>query len=171
MRGEKGMGQSKRKDYTISEIARLSDVTVASVSKYVKRNGLKPVRLGKNNSKYFDSSVLDEIRSYYQRKSEKQREASSDHRAPTKDDIIDELRARIRDLQATNELLRGELKVKNEQIADAVRLADQAQRLDLTTHNQKVLPEPEVKTTEVKDGVEHDDGARKNKKFKLWPFG
>ena len=56
------------------------------------------------------------------------------------------------------------------QIADAVRLANQAQRLDLTTHNQKVLPEPEVKTTEVKDTSEHDD-EKKTKKFKLWPFG
>lgn len=170
MRGEQGMGQSKRKDYTISEIARLSGVTVASVSKYVKRNGLKPVRLGKNNSKYFDSSVLDEIESYYQRKNEKQQEASSEHHPATKDDVIDELRARVRDLQATNELLRDELKVKNDQIADAVRLADQAQRLDLTTHNQqKVLPEPEVKTTEVKDKSEHDD-EKKAKKFKFWPF-
>ena len=169
MRGEKGMRQSKRKDYTISEIARLSDVTVASVSKYVKRNGLKPVRLGKNNSKYFDSSVLDEIKSYYQRKSEKQQEASSEHRPATKDDVIDELRDRVRDLQATNELLRNELKVKNDQISDAIRLADQAQKLDLTTHNQKVLPEPEVKTTEVKDASEHDD-EKKTKKFKLWPF-
>lgn len=163
------MGQSKRKDYTISDIARISDVTVASVSKYVKRNGLKPVRLGKNNSKYFDSSVLDEIRSYYQRKIEKQQEASSEHCPATKDDVIDELRARVCDLQTTNELLRNELKVKNDQIADAIRLADQAQQLDLTTHNQKVLPEPEVKTPEVKDKSEHDD-EKKTKKFKLWPF-
>lgn len=163
------MGQSKRKDYTISDIARISDVTVASVSKYVKRNGLNPVRPGKNNSKYFDSSVLDEIRSYYQRKSEKQQEASSEHRPATKDDVIDELRARVRDLQTTNELLRNELKVKNDQIADAIRLADQAQQLDLTTHNQKVLPEPEVKTPEVKDKSEHDD-EKKTQKFKLWPF-
>lgn len=169
MRGEKDMGQSKRKDYTISEIARISGVTVASVSKYVKRNGLKPARIGKNNSKYFDSSVLDEIKSYYQRKNEKQQEASSEHRPATKDDVIDELRARIRDLQATNELLRGELKVKNEQIADAIRLADQAQQLDLTTHSQKVLPEPEVKTTEVEAKTEHDDEKR-SKKLKLWPF-
>lgn len=170
MRGEKGMRQSKRKDFTISEIARLSGVTVASVSKYVKRNGLKPARLGKNNAKYFDSSVLDEIKSYYQRKSEKQQEASSEHRPATKDDVIDELRARVRDLQATNELLRNELKVKNDQISDAIRLADQAQKLDLTTHNQKVLPEPEVKTTEIRDASEHDD-EKKAKKFKLWPFG
>lgn len=56
------------------------------------------------------------------------------------------------------------------QIADAVRLADQAQRLDLTTYNQKVLPESEVKTTEVKDTSEYDD-EKKTKKFKLWPFG
>lgn len=51
----------------------------------------------------------------------------------------------------------------------AIRLADQAQQLDLTTHNQKVLPEPEVKSTEVEAKTEHDDEKR-SKKFNFWPF-
>ncbi len=67
----------------------------------------------------------------------------------TKDDVIAELRARIDELMATNELLRDELRVKNKQIDNAIRIADQAQQLDLTTHQQQSLPEP-VKTTEEK---------------------
>ena len=142
------MGQSKSKGYTITEIAKNCGVTVASVSKYVKRNQLKPARLGKNNSKYFDDSVLHEIKSYYQRKNEKQQEASASYRPATKDDIISELRARISELTATNELLRRELNVKNQKIDRAIRLADQAQQLDLTTHQQKVLPDNAVKSAD-----------------------
>lgn len=143
------MVQSKRKTYTVSDMARICGVSVASISKYIKRNSLKPVRTGKNNSKYFDDAVLSEIKSYYQSKDEKQSEASSNYKPATKDDVIAELRARIDELMATNELLRDELKVKNRQIDDAIRLADQAQQLDLTTHKQQELPES-VKTTEEK---------------------
>ena len=143
------MVQSKSKTYTVSDMARICGVSVASISKYVKRNSLKPVRTGKNNSKYFDDAVLSEIKSYYRDKGEKQLEASSTYKPATKDDVIAELRARIDELMAINELLRDELKVKNRQIDDAIRLADQAQQLDLTTHKQQELPES-VKTTEEK---------------------
>lgn len=143
------MVQSKSKTYTVSDMARICGVSVASISKYVKRNSLKPVRTGKNNSKYFDDAVLSEIKSYYRDKGEKQSEASSTYKPATKDDVIAELRARIDELMAINELLRDELKVKNRQIDDAIRLADQAQQLDLTTHKQQELPES-VKTTEEK---------------------
>lgn len=154
------MGQSKRKTYTVSQMARLCGVTVASVSKYVKRHSLTPIETGKNNSKYFDEAVLSEIRSYYKDKSEKQ--ASSDNYRPaTKDDIISELRSRIDELTATNELLRQELDVKNKQIDSAIRLADQAQQLDLTTHQQTSLPEKAVKSTV-------EETSEKKKSF--WSF-
>lgn len=154
------MGQSKRKTYTVSQMARICGVTVASVSKYVKRHSLKPIETGKNNSKYFDEAVLSEIRSYYKDKSEKQT-SSDNYRPATKDDIISELRSRIDELIATNELLRHELDVKNKQIDSAIRLADQAQKLDLTTHQQKSLPEKAVKST-VEDPNE--------KKKSFWSF-
>lgn len=154
------MGQSKRKTYTVSQMARLCGVTVASVSKYVKRHSLKPIETGKNNSKYFDEAVLSEIRSYYKDKSEKQT-SSDNYRPATKDDIISELRSRIDELTATNELLRHELDVKNKQIDSAIRLADQAQKLDLTTHQQKSLPEKVVKST-----VEEPNEKKKS----FWSF-
>ena len=154
------MGQSKRKTYTVSQMARICGVTVASVSKYVKRHSLKPIETGKNNSKYFDEAVLSEIRSYYKDKSEKQT-ISDNYRPATKDDIISELRSRIDELTATNELLRQELDVKNKQIDSAIRLADQAQKLDLTTHQQKSLPEKVVKST-----VEEPNEKKKS----FWSF-
>lgn len=154
------MGQSKRKTYTVSQMARICGVTVASVSKYVKRHSLKPIETGKNNSKYFDEAVLSEIRSYYKDKSEKQI-SSDNYRPATKDDIISELRSRIDELTATNELLRHELDVKNKQIDSAIRLADQAQQLDLTTHQQTSLPEKAVKST-----VEEPNEKKKS----FWSF-
>ena len=56
------MVQSKSKTYTVSDMARICGVSVASISKFVKRNGLKPVKVGKNNAKYFDDAVLSEIK-------------------------------------------------------------------------------------------------------------
>lgn len=143
------MRQSKSKSYTISDIAKACGVSVASVSKYVKRNELKPIAIGKNNSKYFSDAVYQEIKSYYSDKVKKNRqEASSNHGPASKDDVIRELRARIDDLIATNELLRKELAVKNQQIESAIQIANQAQQLDLTTHNQKALPSETVKTND-----------------------
>lgn len=61
--------------------------------------------------------------------------------ATTKDTIIDQLKAQIQEQAATIELLKQQLTIKDEQIATANRLADQAQQLDLTTHNQSQLPQ------------------------------
>ena len=154
------MGQSKSETYTLTEMARVAGVTTASVSKYVKRQSLKPIKTGKNNAKYFSRAVLEQIKAYYQDKSEK-RETNNEYRPASKDDVIRELRARIDELTSTNDLLRDELKIKNDQISSAIQLANQAQQLDLTTHQQKGLPEKEVKTTVEKPS---------EKKKSFWSF-
>ena len=154
------MGRSKSETYTLTEMARVAGVTTASVSKYVKRQSLKPIKTGKNNAKYFSSAVLEQIKAYYQDKSEK-RETNNEYRPASKDDVIRELRARIDELTSTNDLLRDELKIKNDQISSAIQLANQAQQLDLTTHQQKGLPEKEVKTTVEKPS---------EKKKSFWSF-
>lgn len=153
------MGQSKSETYTISQMARVAGVTTASVSKYVKRQSLKPIKTGKNNAKYFSGEVLEQIKVYYQDKAEKHE--ANEYRPASKDDVIRELRARIDELTATNELLRDELKIKNNQIDSAIQLANQAQQLDLTTHQQKALPGAEVKTTAEKPS---------EKKKSFWSF-
>ena len=62
-----------------------------------------------------------------------------------KDAIIDQLKARIEEQAEIIELLKQQLTVKDEQIATANRIADQAQQLDLTTHNQAKLPQKTLK--------------------------
>ena len=56
------------------------------------------------------------------------------HQQTTKDEVIEQLQARIKEQSSTIELLKEQLNVKDEQIATANRIADQAQQLDLTTH-------------------------------------
>ena len=64
------MSKSKSKTYTISMMARECGVSVASISKYVKRNKLKPVEAGQNNAKLFSYADFQHIKSYYQSKRE-----------------------------------------------------------------------------------------------------
>lgn len=74
---------------------------------------------------------------YYQSKPKSPEKATY---AITKDAIIDQLKVQIQEQTATIELLKQQLTIKDEQIATANKLADQAQQLDLTTHNQSQLP-------------------------------
>src|SRR5699024_11415877 len=81
---------------------------------------------------------------YYQNKPKKQEKQTY---PATKDTIIEQLKAQIQEQAATIELLKQQLTVKDEQIATANKLADQAQQLDLTTHKQqKSLPQDRKST-------------------------
>ena len=79
------MGESKSKTYTITDIAKASDVTVASVSKYVKREKLKPVKTGQNNAKFFSHKDFEDIVAYYK---SKRQDGKANHVQTTKDDVI-----------------------------------------------------------------------------------
>lgn len=61
------------------------------------------------------------------------------HKNATKDDIINQLTARVNEQAEIIKLLKKQLTIKDEQIATTTKIADQAQKLDLTTHNQKGL--------------------------------
>lgn len=83
------------------------------------------------------------MKKYYQNKPKSR--ANQSHLA-TKDSIIEQLQARIKDQSATIELLKQQLSIKDEQIATANQIADQAQKLDLTTHQQTQLIEKSENT-------------------------
>ena len=87
---------------------------------------------------------------YYQNKPKTQEKQTY---PATKDTIIEQLKAQIHEQAATIELLKQQLTVKDEQIATANRLADQAQQLDLSTHKQQKLLSynPKNKTEEHKE--------------------
>ncbi len=127
------MVKSKSKTYTTSELAKIFNISVVSASRYIVKHNLKPVKTGSHNAKYYDQAVYQQMKKYYLNKpkaSEKQSHSVS------KDDIIEQLQARIKDQSATIELLKQQLAIKDEQIATANQIADQAQKLDLTTHKQ-----------------------------------
>lgn len=100
------MGESKSKTYTITDIARASDVTVASVSKYVKREQLKPVKTGQNNAKFFSNEDFEDIVAYYK---SKRQDSKATHVQTTKDDVIAKQ-------SETIELLKQQLSEKDKQI-------------------------------------------------------
>ena len=91
------MSKSKSKTYTISMMARDCDVSVASISKYVKRNGLKPVETGQNNAKLFSDADFQRVRSYYQSKRENEGNISQSPHV-TNADLINHLEDTIDDL-------------------------------------------------------------------------
>ena len=141
------MTETKTNTYTVSELARIADVTPASMSAYILKLGLKPTKTGKYNRKYFSQADYDQIMEHYH----KQPKTKTKTPKTTKDDII-------RTQQRLIDVLREQLSVKDKQIETANRLADQAQQLDLTTHQQqKLLPKDASKTdkTETKTEKKH----------------
>lgn len=100
------MGESKSKTYTITDIAKASDVTIASVSKYVKREKLKPVKTGQNNAKFFSHKDFEDIVAYYK---SKRQDGKANHVQTTKDDVIAKQ-------SETIELLKQQLAEKDKQI-------------------------------------------------------
>lgn len=128
---------SKSKTYTTSELARNFNISVVSASRFIVKYKLKPAKTDQHNAKYYDDAVFQQMEEYYQSKPKSPEKTTY---AITKDAIIDQLKVQIQEQTATIELLKQQLTIKDEQIATANKLADQAQQLDLTTHNQSQLP-------------------------------
>lgn len=131
------MSKSKSKTYTTSELARCFNISIVSASRFIVKHKLKPVKTGQHNAKYYDDAVFQQMEEYYKNKPKTPEKSTY---ATTKEAMIDQLKAQIQEQAATIELLKQQLTIKDEQIATANRLADQAQQLDLTTHNQSQLP-------------------------------
>ncbi|WP_418524789.1 DUF536 domain-containing protein [Limosilactobacillus vaginalis] len=133
------MAKSKTKTYTTSDLAREFNISVVSASRFILKRQFKPVRTGNHNAKYYSSDVYQEMKKHYQFKPNT---GVKQHKNATKDDIINQLTARVNEQAEIIKLLKKQLTIKDEQIATANKIADQAQQLDLTTHRQqKSLPE------------------------------
>lgn len=130
--------KSKSKTYTTSDLAKHFNISVVSASRFIVKHKFKPVKTGQHNAKYYGDAVFKQMEDYYQNKPKTQEKRTY---PAIKDAIIDQLKARIEEQAETIDLLKQQLTVKDEQIATANRIADQAQQLDLTTHKQqKPLP-------------------------------
>lgn len=140
------MGESKA--YTITDIARASGVTVASVSKYIKREQLKPVKAGQNNAKFFSNKDFEDIVAYYK---SKRQDGKATHVQTTKDDVIAKQ-------SETIELLKKQLAEKDEQIKRQIdnltvavdNIGDLTKQVAGLTSNAQQLQLAE-KATQLKD--------------------
>lgn len=154
------MVKVKTKNYTTTELARDLGVSVPAVSKLLLKLKLKPVKTGKHNRKYYDDAVYKTLKEHYESSRNK---VKSEVKSTTKDKLIEEQKERIADLQAQIEFLQKQIEVKDQQIKLASQLADQAQKLDLTTHRQQIEA-PETVKTEVKS----EEGSKKGLFSKLF---
>ena len=139
------MIKTKTENYTTTELARDFGVSVSAVSTLILKLELKPVKTGKHNRKYYDDAVYKTLKEHYENSRNK---VKSEVKSTTKDQIIEEQKERIADLQAQIEFLQKQIEVKDQQIKLASQLADQAQKLDLTTHKQQIEAPDKIKTEE-----------------------
>lgn len=119
------MTATQTKTYSISDMARACGVKPSSMRSQLLKRGLKPTSTGQNNSKRYPKAVLNEMRKYYRSKSK-----SSPHTSHvTQSDVIEQMQARINQLEDTNSMLKDQLKVKDEQIKSINELASATNRL------------------------------------------
>lgn len=62
------MAKTNTKTYSTTELAKACSVSVASISAYIKKHDLKPVKAGNFNAKYYSSSVLRQLKKHYRNK-------------------------------------------------------------------------------------------------------
>ena len=130
------MANTNSKFYTNKDMARICNVSEASMTNLVKSLELVPIKTGKYGRKYYNGRALEKIKEHYKNKA---KSSTNSTKSSTKDDIINQLTARVNEQAEIIKLLKKQLTIKDEQIATTTKIADQAQKLDLTTHNQKGL--------------------------------
>lgn len=107
------------KYYTQTEIADLLGVSKATVSRYLKKKNVTGNK--KNSSKIYPETILKQLRKELKPNNNSNKEHLS---------TIQLLQEQIAQLKAENTTLKEQLKIKDEQISTANRLADQAQQLN-----------------------------------------
>ena len=126
------------KYYNQTEIADLLGVSKATISRYLKKNNI-PGNI-KNKSKVYPETILKQLKKELKPKKTKDNNHIS---------TIQLLQDQIAQLKAENTTLKEQLKIKDEQIKSANKLADQAQSLNLL--DKKELPKPD----EIKPKKKH----------------
>lgn len=181
---------SEEKLYTINEIINDAKIARSTFDKFAEANNLRPRKTEKRGKKFYSLSDKEFVVTHYQRgKGKEEKEKYTNHKAERHDEIVALLREQVQQLKQANEqlvhdndILTDQLKSKDEQIASAHRLADQAQQLHLgLEQSMQILPggsdKPVVdgKTTESsnnpstpKNASEKTSGSKTTTKKKPW---
>lgn len=130
---------SKEQVYTINEIIKDAGIARSTFDKFADSRNLRPVKIEKRGKKF--NSLADKelvVKHYKQGEGRKEKEKYTNHKEERHDEVVDLLKEQVQQLKQANEqlvhdndILTDQLKVKDEQIASAHKLADQAQKLHL----------------------------------------
>ena len=136
------MCKSKSKTYTTSEIAKHFNVNISTVTRFAQKCNIQPVKITQNNAKHYYINDFSDLHKSHKKSDSKPKKTKETVLIEQLKIRLTEKQNQINDLRQTNDLLQKQLAVKDGQIATATRIADQAQQLDLTTHQQQEkLPE------------------------------
>lgn len=144
VRQKKVVNMSEEKLYTINEIIKEAGIARSTFDKFAEANNLRPIKTEKRGKKFY--SLKDKefvVYHYVSGKGKEEKEKFTNHKAEKHDEVVELLREQIQQLKRANEqlvhdndILTDQLKAKDEQIASAHQLADQAQKLHLGLERQ-----------------------------------
>ena len=134
----------KERLYTINEIIKDAGIARSTFDKFAEGNNLRPIKTEKRGKKLYSLKDKDFVVSHYlSGKGKEEKEKYTNHKAERHDAVVDLLKEQVQQLKQANEqlvhdndILTDQLKAKDEQIASAHQLADQAQKLHLSMEQQ-----------------------------------
>lgn len=137
------------KMYTVADIAKITGYNRSTVTRWLDKQKIKNAQM-QGSAPLYDAQVLDKFKKSH---SSKQNKESKQDKT---DKLIAEKDARISALTDEIELLKSQLKVKDDQIRVANQLADQAQKLNLAdkpqlTHKTEEVEEKKTVTPDTSD--------------------
>lgn len=179
--------------YTINEIIKDAKIARSTFDKFAEANNLRPVKTEKRGKKFYSLKDKELVVDHYQSgKGKEEKEKYTNHKAEKHDEIVELLKEQVQQLKQANEqlvhdndILTDQLKAKDEQIAAAHQLADQAQQLHLgLEQSMKMIPggsdkpvvdgetkETDTSTQSAKQATEATTSTKKTtKKNSWWPF-
>lgn len=122
-------GNIKMKQYTVTEIAKESGVSKATVSRWLANNHVSPDET-KGKKKLFNETILNKFKKKHEKTNKVER--------PT---LVEVLQDEVNSLKKQNETLRNQLEIKDKQIEALTTITKQSQTLNFAD-KKKELEEP-----------------------------
>lgn len=117
------------KQYTVTEMAKESGVSKATVSRWLTSNNVSPDET-KGKKKLFNETILNKFK--------KEHEKTNKVERPT---LVEVLQDEVNSLKKQNETLRNQLEIKDKQIEALTTITKQSQTLNFAD-KKKELEEP-----------------------------
>ena len=148
--------------YTVADIAKITGYNRSTVTRWLDKQKIKNAQM-QGNAPLYDAQVLDKFKKTHNSKQ------SKESKQDKTDKLIAEKDARISALTDEIELLKSQLKVKDDQIRVANQLADQAQKLNLAdkpqlTHSAEVEEKKKEVVPETTNDVKESQSSEEEHK-------